>query len=90
MIGETCLRVSYSEFLQEKVTLQTKSKKKKKVMDRYHKKLLNSNLKNLFVRINVVVGFFPRNGKSKTLSVLLLRAADQWHSECHLAAWKLF
>lgn len=52
-------------FLQEKVTLQTKSKidfKKKKncVVDRYRKKLLNSHLKSLFVS-------FSRNGKCKSL-----------------------
>lgn len=32
---------------------------------------------------------FSEMVNAKTLSVLLsLRVADQWHSKCHLAAWK--
>lgn len=53
---------------------------KKNIMDR--KKAVQQQIEEFF---------FLRNGKCKTLSALLsLRVADQWHSKCHLAAWKLF
>lgn len=90
LINETCLRASYSEtcfffhlFCKWKLHYKPGQKPSitKNVMDR----------KKSCSTANWRIIFFLRNGKCKTLSALLsLRVADQWHSKCHLAAWKLF